>query len=143
MSVEDAKATVMPIVLKEKKAALIRSKASATTLEALAKAQNATVQSASAVNMKNPMITGVGREPLVVGAAFGLKEGQTSKLIDGANGVYMIKVTKITPAAKLDSYQAVANRVEQQKLNVVSSKLYNALKEVSDIEDNRAENQIQ
>jgi peptidylprolyl isomerase/peptidyl-prolyl cis-trans isomerase D len=33
--------------------------------------------------------------------------------------------------------------VEQQKLNVVSSKLYNALKEVSDIEDNRAENQIQ
>lgn len=143
MSVEDAKATVMPIVRKEKKAALIRSQVSATTLEALAKAQNTTVKSASAVNMKNPMITGVGREPLVVGAAFGLKEGQTSKLIDGANGVYMIKVTKVTPAVKLDSYQAVANRVEQQKLNVVSSKLYNALKESADIEDNRAENQIQ
>ncbi len=143
MSVEDAKATVMPIVRKEKKAALIRSQVSATTLEALAKAQNTTVKSASAVNMKNPMITGAGREPLVVGAAFGLKEGQTSKLIDGANGVYMIKVTKVTPAVKLDSYQAVANRVEQQKLNVVSSKLYNALKESADIEDNRAENQIQ
>ncbi|MFI0430807.1 SurA N-terminal domain-containing protein [Mariniflexile sp. HMF6888] len=143
MSVEDAKATVMPIVRNEKKAALIRSQVSATTLEALAKAQNTTVKSASAVNMKNPMITGSGREPLVVGAAFGLKEGQTSKLIDGANGVYMIKVTKVTPAVKLDSYQAVANRVEQQKLNVVSSKLYNALKEAADIEDNRAENQIQ
>lgn len=143
MSVEDAKATVMPIVRKEKKAALIRSKVSATTLEALAKAQNTTVQSASDVNMKNPMITGAGREPLVVGAAFGLKEGQTSKLIDGANGVYMVKVTKVTPAVKLDSYQAVANRVEQQKLNVVSSKLYNALKEAADIEDNRAKNQIQ
>ena len=31
--------------------------------------------------MKNPTITGAGREPLVVGAAFALKEGQTSKLI--------------------------------------------------------------
>ncbi|MEN3325015.1 SurA N-terminal domain-containing protein [Mariniflexile soesokkakense] len=143
MSVEDAKATVMPIVLKEKKAALIRSKVSATTLEALAKAQNTTVQTALAVNMKNPMITGAGREPLVVGAAFGLKEGKTSKLIDGANGVFMVKVVKVTPAVKLDSYQAVANRVEQQKLNVVSSKLYNALKETADIEDNRAKNQIQ
>ncbi|WP_308992912.1 SurA N-terminal domain-containing protein [Mariniflexile litorale] len=143
MSVEDAKATVIPIVRKEKKAELIRKRVSATSLEALAKAENTTVKTASDVNMKNPMITGVGREPLVVGAAFGLKEGKTSKLIEGSNGVYMIKVTKIKPAIKLDSYQAVANRVEQQKLNVVSSKLYNALKEVSDIEDNRAKNQIQ
>jgi parvulin-like peptidyl-prolyl isomerase len=93
--------------------------------------------------MKAASITGVGREPMVVGTAFGLKQGQTSKLIDGVNGVYMVQVTKVTPAVKLDSYQAVANRVEQQKLNVVSSRLYNALKEASEIEDNRAKIQIQ
>ena len=93
--------------------------------------------------MKNPMITGVGREPLVVGSAFGLKQGQTSKLIEGAYGMYIIKVTKVENAAKLDNYQAVASRVEQQKLNVVTSKLYNALKEAAEIEDNRAKNQIQ
>ena len=55
----------------------------------------------------------------------------------------MVQVTKVTPAVKLDSYQTVANRVEQQKLNVVSSRLYNALKEASEIEDNRAKIQIQ
>lgn len=143
MSVEDAKATVAPIVRNQKKAELIKSRAKATGLDALAKAENTTVRTATDINMKNPTITGAGREPLVVGAAFGLKEGQTSKLIEGANGVYMIKVTKATPAAKLDSYQAVANRVAQQKVNVVSSRLYNALKEASDIEDNRAKNQIQ
>ena len=93
--------------------------------------------------MKNPTISGAGREPLVVGAAFGLKEGETSNLIDGENGVYMIQVTKVTPAVKLDNYQAAANRVEQQKSNVVNSKLYNALKEASEIEDNRAKTQIQ
>ncbi len=143
MPVEDAKLTVAPIIRNQKKAEMIRKRATATNLEALAKAEKTTVRNATGINMKNPTITGVGREPLVVGSAFALKQGQTSKLIDGANGVYMIQVTKIERAPKLDNYQAAANRVEQQKLNVVASKLYTALKEASDIEDYRAKNQIQ
>src|SRR5690606_17599767 len=98
---------------------------------------------ASDITMKNPTISGAGREPLVVGSAFGLKEGQTSKLISGEAGVYMVQVTKVEPAAKLDNYQAAANRVEQQKVNVVSSKLYEALKAAAVIEDNRAKTQVQ
>ncbi|MFI1770456.1 SurA N-terminal domain-containing protein [Thalassobellus citreus] len=143
MSADDATASVLPIIRKEKKAEMIRDRVSATTLEDLAAAEKTTVRSASAINMKTPTISGAGREPLVVGAAFGLNEGETSKLIDGNNGVYMIQVTKVTPAIELDNYQAVANRVEQQKSNVVNSKLYNALKEASDIEDNRAKTQVQ
>ncbi|WP_100614189.1 peptidylprolyl isomerase [Confluentibacter citreus] len=143
MSVDEATATVLPIIRKEKKAKIIRDRVKATNLEALATAENTTVKTASAINMKNPTISGAGREPLVVGAAFGLKEGQTSKLIDGAFGVYMVQVAKVEPAVKLDSYQAAANRVEQEKVNVVSSKLYDALKEASEIEDNRAKTQIQ
>ena len=143
MSVEDASATALPAIRKEKKAEMIRARVSAKTLEDLATAEKTTSRTASAINMKNPTISGAGREPLVVGAAFGLKEGQTSKLIDGVNGVYMVQVTKVEPAVKLDNYQAAANRVEQQKVNVVTSKLYNALKEAADIEDNRAKTQIQ
>ncbi|MDO5979803.1 peptidylprolyl isomerase [Flavivirga spongiicola] len=143
MSVEDATAKVLPLVRKEKKAKMIRDRVSAKTLEDLATAENTTVRSASAINMKSPTISGAGREPLVVGTAFGLNEGETSKLIDGENGVYMIQVTKVTPAVELDSYQAAANRVEQQKINVVNSKLYNALKEAAEIEDNRAKTQVQ
>ncbi|MGK0253668.1 MAG: peptidyl-prolyl cis-trans isomerase D [Mariniflexile sp.] len=143
MPVEEAKITVIPIIRKEKKAEMIRKRVSATTLDALAKAENTTVRTATGIDMKNPTVTGAGREPLVVGSAFGLKNGQTSKLIDGANGVYMIQVTKVDSAVKLDNYQAAANRVEQQKINVVTSKLYNALKEAAEIEDSRAKNQIQ
>ncbi|OEK08961.1 peptidylprolyl isomerase [Flavivirga aquatica] len=142
-SVEDATAKVLPILRKEKKAEIIRKRVSATTLEDLAAAENTTVRAASAINMKSPTISGAGREPLVVGAAFGLSENETSKLIDGANGVYMIQVTKITPAVKLDNYQAAANRVEQQKSSAVNTKLYNALKEAAEIEDNRAKTQVQ
>jgi parvulin-like peptidyl-prolyl isomerase len=143
MSVEDATARVLPIVRKEKKAKLIKDRVSDTTLDALATAEKTSVRTASGINMKNPTISGAGREPLVVGAAFGLKEGETSGLIEGANGVYMVQVTKVTPAVELDNYQASANRVEQQKASAVNTKLYNALKEAAEIEDNRAASQIQ
>ncbi|WP_142785181.1 SurA N-terminal domain-containing protein [Changchengzhania lutea] len=143
MSVEDATASALPAIRKEKKAEMIRDRVSATTLEDLAATENTSIKTASAINMKNPTLSGAGREPMVIGAAFGLNEGETSKLIDGANGVYMIQVTKVTPAVELDNYQAAANRVEQQKTSVVNTKLYNALKEAADIEDNRAKTQVQ
>ena len=96
------------------------------------------MRNATAVNMKNPTIVGAGKEPLVVGTAFGLNEGETSGLIVGDKGVYMVEVTKVTPAAELDNYQAAANRVGVQKATAVNTKLYNALKEAAEIEDNRA-----
>jgi len=138
MSVEDASATVLPKLRKEKKSKIIKGKITATTLEDVASAENVTVRTASALNMKNPTITGAGKESLVVGTAFGLEEGETSGLIEGDKGVYMVQVTKITPAVALDNYQATANRVGQQKASSVNTKLYNALKDASDIEDNRA-----
>jgi parvulin-like peptidyl-prolyl isomerase len=138
MNVEDATATVLPKLRKEKKAQIIRERVKATSIEDLAAAENTTVKTAAAINMKNPTLSGAGKEGLVVGTAFGLKEGETSKLIDGDKGVYMLQVTKITPVVELDSYQAAANRVGQQKISTVNSKLYNALKEASEIEDNRA-----
>ncbi|WP_298346808.1 peptidylprolyl isomerase [uncultured Algibacter sp.] len=143
MSVDDATAKVLPIIRKEKKATLIKDRVTATTLEDLATAEKTSVRTATGINMKNPTISGAGREPLVVGAAFALSEGETSRLIEGEKGVYLLQVTKITPAVELDNYQAAANRVEQQKAGTVNSKLYNALKEAADIEDNRAATQVQ
>lgn len=138
MNIADASVTALPEIRKEKKAKLIKDRISATTLEDVAAAEKQTVKSASAVNMKNPTIAGAGREPLVVGTAFGLEEGVTSKLVTGDNGVYMVQVTKKTPAVKLDNYQSFANRLATEKSNAVTSRVVKALKDAADIEDNRA-----
>ncbi|HLV15655.1 MAG TPA: peptidylprolyl isomerase [Xanthomarina sp.] len=138
MNTEQASVTALPAIRKEKKAKLIKDRISATTLEAVAAAEGKTVQTALAINMKNPTISGAGKEGVVVGTAFGLKEGETSKLIEGERGVYMIQVTKRTPVAELDNYQGFANQVGTAKAGNVNAKLYNALKEASEIEDNRA-----
>jgi parvulin-like peptidyl-prolyl isomerase len=138
MSTESGSVTALPEIRKEKKAEIIKNRISATTLDEIATAEGQTIKTAVAVNMKNPTLSGAGREPLVIGTAFGLAEGATSELISGNSGVYAIQVTKVTAAAALPSYQAAANRVGKAKENAVNTQLYNALKEAAEIEDNRA-----
>ena len=138
MNTEDASVTALPEIRKQKKAKLIKDRVSASTLTDFATAENQTVKTALAINMKNPTIAGAGLEPIVVGTAFGLDEGQTSKLIVGTKGVYMVEVTKKTPAVELDNYQSFANQVATQKSTAINTRLYDALKEASEIEDFRA-----
>lgn len=138
MSVENAPPTLFNKVRNEKKAAMIRGKITASTVDEVAKNQSQTLRSAKAVNMKNTTLAGAGNEPLVVGTAFGLAEGETSKLIDGQKGVYLIQVTKVNEFTELDNYAAIANRLSQERVNGSQAKVLNALKAAADIEDNRA-----
>lgn len=138
MSAENASATALNEIRNTKKAQMIREKITAATVADMAKNQSQSRRTAAAVNMKNPTLAGAGLEPLVVGAAFGLNEGETSKLIDGTKGVFMVEVTKVNEFTGLDNYSAVAKRLSTTRANGAQSKVYNALKEAADIEDNRA-----
>lgn len=138
MAPEDAPVTVISEIRNEKKAKLIREKISGTTVDDIAKNAGVPVRSASLVSMNAPTLSGAGREPKVVGYAFGLDEGEVSKPIDGVKGVFVVEVTKKTPAPKLNNYQANANRLTAQRSSTVITKAYEALKEAADIEDNRA-----
>ncbi len=137
-SVEDASARVIQYLRDEKKAEMIKSKNSATTLADLASANNVQVQTATSLSMNAPIIPGAGEEKKVVGAAFALPEGKTSNLIAGKKGVYMIEVTKITPAVAKDSYLTEMNTLRNQRAASSTSSVFNALKSASDIEDNRS-----
>lgn len=137
MSAADASATVLPILRKEKKAEKIRETIKGTTLEEVATAKSVSIQTATGVTMANPMIAS-NNEPKVVGTAFGTKPGETTALIDGNNGVYMVKVTAFNPAPKLESYVNLAHQLSGKEASAAPTKVYNALKEKADIEDNRA-----
>lgn len=138
MSTEKASVSALPAVRKQKKAAMIKANLSGATLNDMATSQGQTVQTALAINMKSPTISGAGNEPLVIGTAFGLGEGSVSKPIVGNNGVFVIEVTKKSPGAGLPNYQAAANRLGSSRSGLVNSAIIAALKEAADIEDNRA-----
>jgi peptidyl-prolyl cis-trans isomerase D len=138
MSVEDASITAIAEIRKEKKAQMIREKISATTVADIAKNNGQSPRTAAAVTIKNTTLSGAGVEPKVVGAAFGLAEGATSNLIDGEKGVYVIEVTKVNDATKLDNYTSIMNRLNTERKSAVQGKVYQALEKAADIEDNRA-----
>ena len=87
--------------------------------------------------MANPTISGAGREPKVVGAAFGLSEGQTSGPIVGDRGVYVVKATKVNEAKALDNYTPFAKTQATQARSAVRTKVSAALKKAAEVEDNR------
>ncbi|MCM5662628.1 peptidylprolyl isomerase [Galbibacter mesophilus] len=138
-SAKDASARVLPILRKEKKAAIIKEKNAGKSLDELAKDNNVNVTGATGLTMKTPTISGAGREPKVVGVAMGLSEGEASKLIEGENGVYMVSVTKKEIAPSLESYATYANTQKSLNRNRANFSAYNALKDAAEIEDERAE----
>jgi len=138
MNTEDASVTALPEIRKEKKAKMIREKLTATSIEEIAKNQSVTPRTASALTIKNTTLSGAGVEPNVVGSAFGLAEGSTSKPIDGNSGVYIVEVTKVNAATKLDNYTSIINRLNTARRNTVQNKVYQALEKAADVEDNRA-----
>jgi peptidyl-prolyl cis-trans isomerase D len=137
MSTDDASFKVLPILRKEEKAAQLKAKMTATSIADIASNNNTTVKSANAISMANPTLPGAGREPKVVGTAFALENGETSGLIQGENGVFMIEVVKQTLAPKMDSYKSFAQD-PANNINAVGSKVISALKKKAVIEDNRA-----
>jgi peptidyl-prolyl cis-trans isomerase D len=138
MDAESASATVLTEIRNEKKAKMILDNIKDKTIAEIEKNQKRSANKASAVNMKNPTLSGAGAEPKVVGVAFGLEEGGVSKPIVGNKGVYVVEVTKINETTSLDNYQAIANRLSTARTNAAQTKVYEALKETADIEDNRA-----
>ena len=138
MSAEDASSTVLPIIRKERKAAQIMAANQGKDMNAIASDNNTTVSTASALTVKSPTIPGAGSEPVIVGTAYGMKEGETSGLLEGNTGIFKIEVTKKTEAPKLDNYATYANTLKTNSANRVNSDVYNALKESSEIEDKRA-----
>ena len=138
MSTEDASITALPEIRKEKKAKMIREKITGTTLADISKNQGQSIKTAAAITIKNTTLSGAGVEPKVVGAAFGLAQGETSKPIDGEKGVYVVEVTKVNEATKLDNYTAIMNRLNTERRNKVQTKVFTALENAAEIEDNRA-----
>lgn len=138
MDVEDASASALPKIRKEKKAAQIIAANQGKSLSDIAKDNNVSVSTASALTVKAPTIPGAGSESLVVGTAFSLDQGASSGLIEGNTGVFMIRVTKKETAPKLDNYSTYANTLQKSGAARVNAAVYNALKEAADIEDKRA-----
>ena len=77
-----------------------------------------------------------GVEDKVIGTVIGMKEGETSEPIIGGNGLYVVKVTKETPATTTDNSSIVREQRTRFNNQILNNAAYAALKDNVKIEDN-------
>ena len=113
------------------------------SLDALAQAARSSVQEAAGLSLASPTVAGFGREPSLVGAAFGLKPGQRSGVIEGENAVFVVQTTALQgglPSEMTEpAREQIASQILQRKRQQVQQAWLQALRDEADIEDYRAD----
>lgn len=131
-----ARTQVERLIRNEKITEKIAAEVGNSDLNSIASKYGATIQSAS-VNFSRPMIEGVGLEPAIGGAAFGLKEGSTSGAIQGNFGVYFVKLVSKGTVADIGDGSAFKTSAENQTKSQIQNSLIPSLIDASKIKDNR------
>lgn len=135
------RAEITPAVRNEKNADLIIGKLSKLngTLEEIAKAYgaDANVYTSSDLKLNSNALPSAGYDPKSVGAAFALENGKRSAPIEGENGVLLIETINRTVAPDLNDYTSFKSQLEQSAVNLSSMSIAEAIKDKSDIEDER------
>ena len=137
MSAKKAQFSVRPILVNQKKAAIISKKMNGTTLDAIAKANNTTLRNASGLTLNAPMISGVGYEPKVVGAMSTAKENTLFSEVEGEKGVFAFVVTKKELPVTLPNYDSYRKRIAAQRKQQTTN-MYEAIKKAANVKDARS-----
>jgi peptidyl-prolyl cis-trans isomerase D len=136
--VEDAQNRVRPILLHDKKYDLLVSKyGDNATLANLADDYGQTISTSSAINAAAGSIAGAGTEPFVVGSGFSLQMNETSALIQGKQGVFVLEVDLFEEATLLRSYEGYSNLLSEEVINRLRPLIDEVIRDQYEVVDNR------
>jgi len=137
-SVAAARPQVEGIIRDKKKAEKIKATIKGTTLDAIAANANAIVQRADSIGFNFAMITGLGNEPKLVGAAFNKALlNKVSEPIFANTGVYTISVNGISAKQAQQDPLFFKDELLERTRSVMFRSI-SSLKKVAKIEDNRS-----
>jgi len=140
-SVDEVRPQVEAEVRKSKKADQIIDKLKGvSSLDAASKAVNQPALKADGINFGTPFVASMGFEPRVVGASFNKAWGtaKVSAPIEGNGGVYVIKVDAYQPNTQAQDATSAGRAYEQGVRSMLDGQLYEVLKKLNKVEDNRA-----
>ena len=141
-SLDDVRFQVEVAVKREKSAEVLKEEfntalSSSSNINELAKTMNLTPEAATLLSFSSNSIPD-GFEPNVVGAFYGTDKGQVSKPVVGNSGVYVVSTEEIKNSAAPKDFTALKKQIEGQLQPRANFEVFNALKELADIEDNRS-----
>ncbi|WP_255233316.1 SurA N-terminal domain-containing protein [Aliifodinibius salipaludis] len=112
-------------------------------LKSIAEAAGKEVMTVESLAKSDATIEGAGREPKVVGAIFGLNEGEQSPAIEGTSAAFVVQLDELYEAdldnLTADERQRIRQQLRRQKNQAFMNTWIEQLKKEADIEDNRAQ----
>ncbi|MEO1054837.1 MAG: peptidylprolyl isomerase [Bacteroidota bacterium] len=139
--IENVRIPVEAEVKKQLKRDIIleRLKGLSGTLDEIAASygQDANVYTSNDVKVGANNLQPVGAEPLAIGKAFSLENGQKSEAFGGEQGVFIVELQAKTIAPEVADYASYKPIVAQGFNSNVSLDIEEVIKEASDIEDKR------
>lgn len=112
-------------------------------LQSIAQAAGKAVMTVESLTKSAATIEGAGREPKVVGAIFGLNEGEQSSPIEGTSAAFVVRLDELYEAdldnLTADVRQRIRRQLRQEKNQAFMNTWIEQLKDEADIEDNRAQ----
>ncbi len=99
--------------------------------------EQAKVLEQSDVKLSTSSLNSIGFSPISVGAAFALKKGERSKPIIDENGVVIMEVVDRADAPEIADYESYKEKLQSKNGGRVSYNIGEAIKEYSNIEDER------
>lgn len=136
--VDDVRDQIEAPVKNKKRAEVIKSRMTATTLPALAAEFDVEIDSVESVNFLTQFMRTIGAEPQVLATAIAMEVGETSGPIVGENGVFVIEVVDKSPAGTTEAMAELRSRAASQIKNAADFELMPALRYNADIEDSRS-----
>jgi len=136
-TINDVRGQLENFVKSEKKSeVLIKKLGGSASLDQAASASGAEIKTATGITFGSPSIAGLGAEPKVQAAIFGMKQGGVSKPIAGTRGVYVVKADSFSDAGSMDLATAKKDAARSWQ-SAADFNLLPALTKAADVKDDR------
>ena len=138
-NVDDVREEVSNILLKDKKFAFfVKKYNSSTDIELISQDYEIELERASAVTQNDPILVGAGSEPYIIGSSFSLDVNETSKILQGNNGMYLVRLLSKETAEDISISAAISNSLSDREIERISTLIPEVLESKAEIVDNRS-----
>ncbi len=139
-TVASLKEELTPMVMAAKKVDMLVEKAKGVkSLDEMASKFSSKIDTAMSVTFNQVQVPAIGREPKVLATIFTTPIDQTSGVIGGVNGIYMIKPIKKEKSPFQSNVENTKMFYTASSLQMYNGRLFDALRKKAKIQDNRGD----
>jgi len=138
-SANEVREEVSSILSKDKKFQFfVKKYKSSNDIELISQDYEIELERASAVTQNDPILVGAGNEPYIIGSSFSLDVDETSKILKGNNGIYLVKLISKELAEDISLGSAISNSLSDREIERISTLIPEVLESEAEIVDNRS-----